>query len=209
MNETRGVDRRIYRTRVMISEAFLKMMKKQDYVEISIVDIAEQANINRSTFYAHFIDKEDLLDKMINEKLELLEHVLSERSAAMDVALSFTEPDPIFAVLFEHIFEHDEFYRVMLLINPVGNFSTRLNEVIKTYFFQRITQLGMDQKVQVPLDILLDHLSFSTSGIIHKWLENNKVYSPHHMALQLTRLARLGVYTAMGAQAQDTRSPHS
>lgn len=142
MNETRGVDRRIYRTRVMIYEAFLKMMKKQDYVEISIVDIAEQANINRSTFYAHFIDKEDLLDKMVNEKLELLEHVLSERSAAMDVALSFTEPDPIFAVLFEHIFEHDEFYRVMLLINPVGNFSTRLNEVIKTYFFNGLPNSG-------------------------------------------------------------------
>ncbi|MDT0124171.1 TetR/AcrR family transcriptional regulator [Paenibacillus sp. RRE4] len=201
MNESRSMDRRIHRTRVMISEAFLTIMTKQNYSDISVVDIAEQANINRSTFYAHFIDKEDLLDTIVNEKFQLLDDVLKERCAAIDEVPSFAEPDPIFAVLFEHIFEHDEFYRVMLLINPVGNFSTRLNEVIKAHFFQRITRIGLNQKVQVPLDILLDHLSFSTSGIIHKWLENNKVYSPHHMALQLTRLARLGVYTAMGAHA--------
>jgi AcrR family transcriptional regulator len=185
----------------MISEAFLTIMAKQKYSDISVVDIAEQANINRSTFYAHFIDKEDLLDTIVNEKFQLLDDVLNKRCVDMDVVPSFAEPDPIFAVLFEHIFEHDEFYRVMLLINPVGNFSTRLNEMIKAHFFQRITRIGLNQKVQVPLDILLDHLSFSTSGIIHKWLENNKIYSPHHMALQLTRLARLGVYTAMGAQA--------
>ncbi|MBB6020400.1 AcrR family transcriptional regulator [Paenibacillus sp. JGP012] len=201
MNESRSMDRRIHRTRVMISEAFLTIMAKRNYSDISVVDIAEQANINRSTFYAHFIDKEDLLDTIVNEKFQLLDDVLKERCAAIDEVPSFAEPDPIFAVLFEHIFEHDEFYRVMLLINPVGNFSTRLNEMIKAHFFQRITRIGINQKVQVPLDILLDYLSFSTSGIIHRWLENNKVYSPHHMALQLTRLARLGVYTAMGAQA--------
>ncbi|RAW15230.1 TetR/AcrR family transcriptional regulator [Paenibacillus taichungensis] len=197
MNESRGVDRRILRTRVMISNALLKILPQKAYTEISVVDIAEQANINRSTFYAHFLDKDDLLDSMVNEKFQLLEELLAERNAHLGSLPSFNEPDPIFAVLFEHILEHDEFYRVMLLINPAGNFNSRLNEVIREMFLDRIAQLGMEQK-EVPLEILLDHISFSTIGIIHKWLADSKVNSPHHMALQLTRIALLGTYKAMG-----------
>ncbi|SEM04572.1 TetR/AcrR family transcriptional regulator [Paenibacillus sp. OK003] len=198
MNESRGVDRRILRTRVMISEALLKILPQKAFTEISVVDIADQANINRSTFYAHFLDKDDLLDSMVNAKFQLLEQLLAERNAHLGNLPSFNEPDPIFAVLFEHILEHDEFYRVMILINPPGNFNSRLNQVIREMFLDRISQLGMEQK-EVPLDILLDHISFSTIGIIHKWLADSKVYSPHHMALQLTRIALLGTYKAMGA----------
>ncbi|MDR9747309.1 TetR/AcrR family transcriptional regulator [Paenibacillus taichungensis] len=198
MKESRGVDRRILRTRVMISKALLKILPQKTFTEISVVDIAEQANINRSTFYAHFLDKDDLLDSMVNEKFQLLEQLLAERNSHLGSLPSFNEPDPIYAVLFEHILEHEEFYRVMVLINPAGNFNRRLNEVIREMFLDRISQLGMEQK-EVPLDILLDHISFSTIGIIHKWLADNKVNSPHHMALQLTRIALLGTYKAMGA----------
>ncbi|WDQ35977.1 TetR/AcrR family transcriptional regulator C-terminal domain-containing protein [Paenibacillus marchantiae] len=182
----------------MISEAFLKILPQKCFTEISVVDIVEQANINRSTFYAHFLDKDDLLDSMVNAKFQLLEQLLAERNAHLENLPSFNEPDPIFAVLFEHILEHDEFYRVMVLINPAGNFNSRLNEVIREMFLDRISQLGMEQK-EVPLDILLDYISFSTIGIIHKWLADSKVYSPHYMALQLTRIALLGTYKAMGA----------
>ncbi|WP_269084548.1 TetR/AcrR family transcriptional regulator C-terminal domain-containing protein [Paenibacillus xylanivorans] len=193
------MDRRILRTRIIISEAFLKILPKKCFAEISVVNIAQQANINRSTFYAHFLDKEDLLENMVNEKFQLLEQLLAERNSHLGSVPSFNEPDPIFAVLFEHILEHDEFYRVMLLINPAGNFNIRLNEVIRETFFDRISQLDREQKVQVPLDILLDHISFSTIGMIHKWIADHKVCSPHHMALQLTRIALLGTYKAMGA----------
>lgn len=199
MEESRGVDRRVLRTRVLIFEAFLKILPKKCFAEISVVDIAQQANINRSTFYAHFLDKDDLLDNMVNEKFQLLEQLLAERRGHHGSVPSFNDPDPIFAVLFEHILEHDEFYRVMLLVNPAENFNIRLTELIKETFLHRISQLEMQQKVQVPLDILLDHISYSTIGMIHKWLADHKVYSPHQMALQLTRIALLGTYKAMGA----------
>ncbi|UPK42447.1 TetR/AcrR family transcriptional regulator [Paenibacillus pabuli] len=197
MNDSRGVDRRIIRTRVMISEAFLNILPQKSFAEISVVDIAEQANINRSTFYAHFLDKDDLLDSMVNEKFQLLDQLLTKRNTRLGSLPSLNEPDPIFSVLFEHILEHDEFYRVMLLIDPAGNFNSRLNELIRETFFDRISHSDMVQK-EVPLDILLDHISFSTTGIIYRWLADTKVCSPHYMALQLTRIALLGTYQAMG-----------
>ena len=58
--------------------------------------------------------------------------------------------------------------------------------------------MGKDQELLVPLDILLDYSSSSLIGMTKIWLENNMIYAPQYMALQLTRLAFMGVYKAMG-----------
>lgn len=55
-------DPRIQRTRQYIIDAFLTLAKRKNFEEISITDITEEAKINRSTFYYHFLDKYDLID---------------------------------------------------------------------------------------------------------------------------------------------------
>ncbi|WP_245856110.1 TetR/AcrR family transcriptional regulator [Paenibacillus rigui] len=192
------MDRRIFRTRTMIFQAFLVILQKKPYHEISIVDIAEQADINRSTFYAHFIDKEDLLQKMIADKLDLLAERIRIGVEPSHSTPSFNDPDLIFLALFEHVFEHDYFYQVMLPKDAAGDFRNQFNGLIREAFFARLSKLGIEQKLQVPLDILLDYISCSTIGIMEKWLTDSKIYSPHHMALQLTRLGFLGIYKSTG-----------
>ncbi|GMK42352.1 TetR family transcriptional regulator [Paenibacillus sp. CCS19] len=204
MSEKRGLDRRIVRTRVMIFDAVIAMMQKQSYAEISIVDIADKANINRSTIYAHFVDKEDLLEQMIAHNLELLTQSMQEAKPYTPSEPAVNEPDPIFLSLFEHAFEHSSFYRVMLLQTTEGGFRRKLQEAIRDYFFGRITKLGLEQKLHVPLDLLLDYISLSSSGILERWLDSHQVYSPHHMALQLTRVASMGIYRSMGVNAENS-----
>lgn len=62
-------DPRVRRTRNLITEAFLDLSKTKDFEEITIGDIAKQADINRSTFYAHFEDKYALLDEIIESTM--------------------------------------------------------------------------------------------------------------------------------------------
>lgn len=197
MSEPRE-DRRVTRTRQLIAASFLDILFKKPYTDISVVDIAEHANINRSTFYAHFLDKEDLLEKLVGEKLGKLKQVLAYSATATEWRPAFNDADPIFVQLFDHAFEHSAFYQSMSAAHPVGNFSSLLTDIIKDSFLARISRFGLDQKVQVPLDLLLDHISCSTIGLLLKWLADNSIYSPRHMALQLTRIAWLGVYAAMG-----------
>ncbi|MFC4101541.1 TetR/AcrR family transcriptional regulator [Paenibacillus xanthanilyticus] len=198
MNPAKGTDRRIRRTRAMIFEAFLTLLNRKSYAEISIVDIAEQADINRSTVYAHFVDKDDLMRQFVADNLDALKIRIEAGACAPPSSPAFRESDPIFEALFDHTFERDAFYRLMLANDPSGEFRARLHAVIRDGFFRRLSKLGLDQKLQVPLDLLLDYVSCSTAGILHKWLSDNTVYSPRHMALQLTRLALLGVYRSMG-----------
>ncbi|GFN32173.1 TetR/AcrR family transcriptional regulator [Paenibacillus xylaniclasticus] len=198
MSDNRGKDRRVARTRSMIADALMEILQQKTYDEISITDIAEQADINRSTFYAHFIDKDDLLSQLVSEKLDVLKTLLYD-AAASTTTPSRDSADPIFTTLFQHVMEQHRFYSLMLTRYPNGQFRSMLTTLIKDSFFVRISKLGLDQQLQVPLELLLDYVSFSTAGMLDKWLTNERVYSPDHMGLQLTRLAVLGVFPAMGA----------
>ena len=65
-------DLRIQRTLRAIHEAFYALMKEKDFEKISVKDIADRAMISRNTFYLHYNDKYDLLNKLCDELLSSL-----------------------------------------------------------------------------------------------------------------------------------------
>jgi AcrR family transcriptional regulator len=56
-----GIDRRARRTRQALHQALMRLIVERGYEQVTVADIAEAANVGRSTFYAHFTDKDDLL----------------------------------------------------------------------------------------------------------------------------------------------------
>lgn len=62
-------DPRIIRTRKFIMDAFIELSGKKEFKDITIKDITTEAMINRATFYYHFEDIFDLLEKVLSEVL--------------------------------------------------------------------------------------------------------------------------------------------
>ena len=90
-------DLRTLRTRKAIVDTFVDLLEIQDFTSITISQIAEEAMINRATFYRHFLDKYDLLEKTIQEILmkklivQLNETTEFNQDMLKDVFLSITE----------------------------------------------------------------------------------------------------------------------
>ena len=77
---TTRVDPRVKRTRKLLQQAFQELMTERGFQDISVQEIADRAEINRATFYAHFEDKYDLLRASVSDALEQqLNGVLPER----------------------------------------------------------------------------------------------------------------------------------
>lgn len=197
MTDGQAVDRRVRRTQGMIVDAFLSLCQEKEIGDIIIKDITERANVNRSTFYAHYEDKDDLLSKITNEKLAALARLSREQTMAYQP--DFDTLDPYYVALFEHLADNKLFYSVILGKLAGSPFADKMAGTIRESFYNRISNISKEQKLLIPLDILLDYASFAIQGIIKKWLAQQMIYSPHHMALQLTRLSLLGIYNAMGA----------
>src|SRR5262245_44726876 len=67
-------DRRSERTRRSLSEAMVELIREKDYSAITVNDIIERANVGRSTFYAHFRDKDDLFLGEFDRVIDVLSH---------------------------------------------------------------------------------------------------------------------------------------
>jgi AcrR family transcriptional regulator len=59
-----GIDPRILRSRQMLMEALLKLLNRKEFEDISVQEIADEASLNRATFYLHYQDKNALLQAM-------------------------------------------------------------------------------------------------------------------------------------------------
>jgi AcrR family transcriptional regulator len=63
-------DPRVKRTRHLLQQTLLDLMREQSFSAITVQDLAERSTLNRATFYAHFEDKYDLLDSIMREGVE-------------------------------------------------------------------------------------------------------------------------------------------
>src|SRR5712691_7035261 len=63
-------DPRVKRTRHLLQQTLLDLMREQSFTAITVQDLAERSTLNRATFYAHFEDKYDLLDSIMREGVQ-------------------------------------------------------------------------------------------------------------------------------------------
>jgi AcrR family transcriptional regulator len=66
-DEHEELDPRVKRTRQLLDQAFIQLLTEKGFDAITVQDLTRRAGLNRATFYAHFQDKYDLLDRSIRE----------------------------------------------------------------------------------------------------------------------------------------------
>jgi len=74
---TTRLDPRVKRTRQLLQQALLELLREKSLEGISIQEITERATLNRATFYAHFPDKYALMDSIVREQFRraIAEHL--------------------------------------------------------------------------------------------------------------------------------------
>src|SRR5215475_5303186 len=105
---TRKTDRRVRRTRNALGDALMALMQEHPFESITVQDILDRAQIGRSTFYAHYRDKDDLFLSDVEDFLEMMSnHLLRQREASNRIApvrellMHFDEMRPLHDALIE------------------------------------------------------------------------------------------------------------
>lgn len=163
------VDLRILKTRKAIKEAFLKLVQTKGYERITIQDIAEEAMINRNTFYLHYLDKPDLMESLCQESIEKLNVCTNLKTKDINEVDS-----DMFASLLRETFRVIEadiiFFKTMLSQNGYPNFSNYLKEALKSFILSGMGDNYHNQKMKIGLEYIISGLV----GVICMWITDHE-----------------------------------
>lgn len=190
--KTQKDDRRSQRTRQALHQALFALMREKRYDAITVQDIIDRANVGRSTFYAHFVDKEDLARTNIEQVLDGLIQS-SAPGAPGERGLIAT------AALFEHVREQFPLFQMQH-----GGLGLELFfERSQAYWSQKIErdlqgQLPPGKLPAVPMPILAHYVTGTWVTLLKWWLDNKMPYSPQRMDEIFQQLVLPGVAAALG-----------
>lgn len=191
-NPTTRIDPRILRTRQLLRDAFIDLLEEMDIEKISVNKLAERATINRVTFYLHYKDIPDMLEKMADDMIEDIHQVLDRSTVKSD------SPEVInttmMVKLLEHIADHSKFYKVILASHRTTIFTERLLRLLTELISDGIDKRGSDSfvvKANIQKDIAVWYSSASLIGTIVSWLRADMPYTPVFLAKQFFLLRTL------------------
>ena len=174
-------DRRSLRTREAIFTAFNELLTEKNYAKISIQDIVDRANIGRSTFYAHFDTKDDLLEALCTD---LFGHIFSRHLATErthDFSAAPSDPQKMLCHILYHLRDNGPVIKGLL----AGESSALFTRSFKLYMEQLIEDyLLQGQRFahpDIPGDFLTNHIAGSFLEMVRWWIRHDWQPSPEEL----------------------------
>ncbi|KOS62120.1 TetR/AcrR family transcriptional regulator [Lysinibacillus agricola] len=193
------MDRRVVKTRKEIRKALLSLMDEKDFEVITVLDITERANINRGTFYLHYIDKYDLLEKYEQELFEKLEHVVLAYLKDDDTMSEFLHKRyPTIVHVFHCLQEERELLSILLKTRGIFTFQDRVKNAF-IYMFRNYTPSKVtEHQFSYPVDFLALFGSATFISVIQYWLKSDMKQTPEQLAKMITDIIFKGPIEAFG-----------
>ena len=189
-------DRRAQRTRKTLQETLIELMGEKPYDAITIQEIADRADIGRTTFYLHFSTKDELFischEAMVKQFPIGPLHPLSREEL-----LSPQAPAGMTSA-----YKHLEEARPLLYAIFQGKDSLFIMRRIRDWNAQEIeTNLRTafaEAASTIPLDVLANYLAGAQIALLHWWLEKRQPHTLENLAQTFHRLQRAAIRDAFG-----------
>lgn len=181
--EKEKTDLRILKTRKAIKKAFLTLIESKGYDRMTIQDIADEAMINRNTFYLHYVDKIDLMERLCEESIKQLNvciHLETRDIDEMNVDLFTTILTETFRIIESDL----NFFKAMLSENGYPNFSNYLKESLKSLMLTGLEKSTFNGKMTVGLEYMISGLV----GVICMWITDAEKLEVREIVDQLSEI---------------------
>ncbi|MFV0351465.1 MAG: TetR-like C-terminal domain-containing protein [Oscillospiraceae bacterium] len=181
-------DRRIRITKLAIKESLLELMQVHPIAKISVKMICDSADINRSTFYAHYKDQYYLLNQLQQEAVQdIKEHIF----AASFVKEEEENTVPVIVKVLKYCKSDITLFKVLLSENGDSDFQHDLMLLAQEKALQEIRD---GRRWDARTSSYIEH--FAVSGVlsmIRKWLADGCIDEPEHLAELMTRFLYEGI----------------
>lgn len=177
-------DRRVKYTKMALRQALIHFLGEKPIARITIKEICEEADVNRTTFYAHYADQFDQLKQIEREFIEGINGYLADfESRDADIERRVE-------MIFEYVRANAELCRVLLGGNGNIDFQESLIEIIGGY----VTGVWQSQRIAdgETAKAMFRFVATGCIGLVSKWLTAKEPLSAGDMARFVVKMASKG-----------------
>lgn len=183
----KSVDRRVLKTKRAIRNAFAKLMVEKDINDITIMELADTADINRKTFYNYYSGVYQVVEDIERDILTSYEELLGgiEFKQYMNTPYSLFER---FSLL---INMDPEFFGYLLSMNGNVNLITRIMRLLKDKTCEvMVAQLDLDA---YKADIMLDFVLSGMLSVYQHWFNSDQPISAEEVSQIISTMSFSGI----------------
>ena len=178
------------RTRSALCQALIKLSLENGYDNITVQDILDEANVGRSTFYAHYLNKDHLLLSGMPEKIT--EYIKPETGSLI----------PSVEGLFEHMEKAYPFFKALMGTDGANVGLSQGRQIIYEKLIEYLEALDTNgYTLSVPATVAAEFLVGALISMISWWLDNRMPYTPKEMNVMFRELAERGVWAREKSRA--------
>ena len=173
-------DRRTLKTRKAIRDAFAELLTEKELSKVTVQEIADKADINRATFYKHYLDVYDLYDRTEEDiiiQIGMLMLQLGEQPA-----------NKVFTMLIDYVDENRAVFKLIFSPNTKGTLRTKFNKCMEGLFRQIAAE-------KMNIDLNNSRLRYQTCyhsqgciAVISQWAASNFDESKEFIVKTLSEL---------------------
>jgi len=188
-------DRRIQRTRALLLSALLDLIVERGYEEVTVQDIVDRANVGRSTFYKHFLDKRELLLSGVDG----LQGLLTQQRVVQDSSAVVGQPRLGFSLpLFQHVQGNFRFCRALLGPRSGAIVEPHVQRILADLVREELSAcMPGDAELAVPLDVVVQYTVSAFLGLLRWWMEQPALCAAEEIDRQFRALTIPAITAAL------------
>lgn len=189
------MDRRQEKTRQAIYDAFTALLAEKNYNNITVQNIIDAANVGRTTFYAHFETKDDLLKSVCEA---LFGHIITNTIDSAHLCTAHSHQwtsQSVFCHLLQHLQKNDN--NILSLLSCTSSdlflqfFKDSMNDLIQNHFVLPKNELT----TAIPRDFLINHITGSFVEMVNWWVKGHMQQTPEQLDQYFCAvIAPIGMY---------------
>ena len=183
--EDQKVDRRVKLTKRILKETLIQLLKENDLPKISVKELCEIADVNRSTFYAYYTDVYDLLSQIEKETL----HDINEF-----IFMNPVRPEnshELLCVMLQYAYQNADLFQILMNEKNISNFRKAIIDLVNKLALYE-SQLGQIINPREKEYIQMYSIN-GFFGVLDKWLKDGMVEPIGEMADLIINLLDLGI----------------
>ena len=182
------VDRRVRKTRRQLRECLITLLKEKKVQDITVRELTDMADLNRGTFYLHYKDVFDLLEKTEAELQEDFNQLVCKHDA-VDLK---QRPSVIFNEIYSLVYDNADLIEILLGENGDLNFVNRLKLLIREKCLKAWMEVFRSGNAAA-FDAFFSFIVSGCIGLVQYWLQTGLKETPEQMAKLTEHIITKGI----------------